>query len=86
VPAKVVISEKFKVNVMTMKFFETHKLKCSFYGNSPLNLDGHKFSAMLETLIEKNGNMIPVTFYFSDEIKEEKCFIIPHVAKKLTQK
>lgn len=86
VTARVVVSDEFSVNVMSTKFFETHKIKCSIFGNSPVTINGHTFSGVLETRMEKNGAMVTANFYFSDNIKEEKCIIITHIAKKLAQK
>lgn len=86
VATRVMVSDEFTVNVMSTKFFEAHKIKCSIFGNSPVNINGHTFSGVLETRMEKNGTLVPVTFYFSDDIKEEKCIVITHIAKKLWQK
>lgn len=74
------------VNVISKKLFDNHKIKCSIHGNKEVTINGHKYTAALETRVERNGNHNLAEFYFSEEIKEEKCVITSHVAKKLCHK
>lgn len=74
------------VNVMSKKFFDTHKIKCCIHGNKDVIINGRKYTGALETRVERSGMHISVEFYFSEEIEEEMCAITSHVAKKLSPK
>lgn len=83
---KVTISDEFMVNVISKKFFDNYKIKCCIHGNKDVIINGEKYTAALETRVERNGNYILAEFYFSEDIKEEKCVLTSHVAKKLCHK